>query len=595
MEQKSTSKLTRRKLQQQEDWEEWRNSEFLQLDQYKKQNMFGEPQPLPTNTDEDINVLPMIWTYLIKIGGRKKARCVANGAPHLKGSITLAHTYAACLEQSGCRLFWAIAALKNKVVFGSDASNAFAEAPPPVAPLYLKIDDAYREWYEERTGTKIDKDNMYVKVQHAIQGHPESPRLWQNHINKILYEIGFKSTQHEPCLYYLGPEHFGEEIYLLRQVDDFAVACDTPETADKIWDLIDSKLSENLKREGILSRHNGIDIIQSQDYIKITCETYIDKICKNKPFDWKKTKSVPIPMMDKDKLRELETTTGPEDPVDKKKLEDEFGFKYRTCTGELIFAMVTCRPDISFAILKLTQYNHKPARCHYQAIITIYQYLNATKTEGLTYWRPCRNTLLPRMDIPQPTEEEYQLFIPPENRFIDVIYGYVDSDWAADINSRRSVSGVLIMLAGAAVLYKTILQKTIAMSSTEAEFYALADAGKLTLYLRSVLNDLHLTQSNATPLYEDNEGCRLMATANKATRRTRHIDIKHFAILDWVQRDLIDVKTIGTSDNASDNLTKPNNKILFYRHADTIMGRRCPEYVGNVGIQPVVRQMTEYL
>ena len=148
LESQRNQKLTRKRLQQRDDWSDWKASEWLQLDQYHKQGMFSDPGPLPDNDNEDVNVLPMIWTYLIKSCGRKKARCVANGAPHLQGSITMAHTYAACLEQAGCRLFWAIAALKNKVVYGSDASNAFAEAPPPKAPLYLKVDAAYKEWYE---------------------------------------------------------------------------------------------------------------------------------------------------------------------------------------------------------------------------------------------------------------------------------------------------------------------------------------------------------------------------------------------------------------------------------------------------------------
>ena len=56
----------------------------------------------------------------------------------MKGSVTLANTYAACLEQAGARIFWAICALKGKTIFGCDMSNAFAEAPAPKAPLYLK-------------------------------------------------------------------------------------------------------------------------------------------------------------------------------------------------------------------------------------------------------------------------------------------------------------------------------------------------------------------------------------------------------------------------------------------------------------------------
>ncbi len=165
------------------DWTDWENSEFLQLDQYMRQKMFGPPGPLPSD-DIDFSILPMICVYLIKVDGRKKAQCVANGAAHFKGTITLANTYAACIDQSACRLFWAIAAIKNKLVFGSDAVNAFAEDPPPKLPLYLKVDAAYRNWYKKKTNIDLPSDS-YVRVNQAIQGHPESPRLWQLHIDGI--------------------------------------------------------------------------------------------------------------------------------------------------------------------------------------------------------------------------------------------------------------------------------------------------------------------------------------------------------------------------------------------------------------------------
>ena len=273
--------LTRTKLMKQQDWQEWQQSEFLQLDQYQTQNMFSEPMQLPSN-DPTINVLPMIWTYLIKTCGRKKARCVANGAPHLKGSITLANTYAACLEQTGARIFWAIAALTNKIVYGSDASNAFAEAPAPKAPLYLRIDQAYKDWYKQKYNKEVPETHSYVRVQHAIQGHPESPRLWQDFIDNILKELGFHQVTHEPCLYTKVDTQSQERIYLLRQVDDFAVACSNETTANKLWDDIDQRLSAKLKREGRLQRHNGIDISQYASHIKIHCSTYLDKILQPK-------------------------------------------------------------------------------------------------------------------------------------------------------------------------------------------------------------------------------------------------------------------------------------------------------------------------
>lgn len=70
-----------------------------------------------------------------------------------------------------------------------------------------------------------------------------------------------------------------------------------------------------------------------------------------------------------------------------------------------------------------------------------------------------------------------------------------------------------------------------------------------------------------------------MTKAMKPTKRTRHVDSRFFAILDWVQTDQILVKKIDTSDNASDVLTKPTGRIIFYRHNDTLLGKRQPAYV----------------
>ena len=114
------------------------------LDDYYHQDMFSVPVPLPK--EGKFNVLPMIWDYLIKPKTlKRKARCVANGYPRQKGSIILANTFAACLEQPAARLFYGTCALRNYIIYGLDCSNAFAEAPPPVAPLYLKIDQQFRD------------------------------------------------------------------------------------------------------------------------------------------------------------------------------------------------------------------------------------------------------------------------------------------------------------------------------------------------------------------------------------------------------------------------------------------------------------------
>ena len=93
------------------------------------------------------------------------------------------------------------------------------------------------------------------------------------------------------------------------------------------------------------------------------------------------------------------------------------------------------------------------------------------------------------------------------------------------------------MLAGAAILYKTKYQPTVAGSSTEAEFMMESDAGRSALYVRLILQEIGLPQDMPTTIYADNSGARQMMMAGRPTKRTRHIDIKYFAALHWVETD----------------------------------------------------------
>ena len=70
-----------------------------------------------------------------------------------------------------------------------------------------------------------------------------------------------------------------------------------------------------------------------------------------------------------------------------------------------------------------------------------------------------------------------------------------------------------------------------------------------------------------------------MANSRQPTRRTRHMDAKHFAIQEWVESDILTLKRVATHDNEADPLTKNVGRSLFYRHIDFIMGKIKPEYV----------------
>lgn len=158
------------------------------LDSYLEQEMFSDLMEKPPGT----NMHHMLWHYTIKMCGTKKARMVCDGSSR-QGTIMLGHTYANSLDAISERLFWAIVAQRAIVAqkrlraYGADCSNAFAEAPPPKFPLYMLIVKAFRDWWENHL-KELPIPEIYnvIQVHHAIQGHPESHRLWEKLIDSIL-------------------------------------------------------------------------------------------------------------------------------------------------------------------------------------------------------------------------------------------------------------------------------------------------------------------------------------------------------------------------------------------------------------------------
>jgi hypothetical protein len=420
-----------------------------------------------------------------------------------------------------------------------------------------------------------------LPVHKALQGHPESPRAWSILIDTILQQkLKFRPTTHEPCLYH--GTYKGHEVLFLRQVDDFAVATTKETIATEIINEIDKYMKIKIKDLGQLTRYNGVDIIQAKHYIKINNPTYIRKIINEHSWmiDETKTQNMPIPMSDdKQYLKQLEEAQPPEDEKGQRELQIKMKFNYRQAIGELIFAMVTCRPDISFPVIKLSQYSKNPAQIHYEAVIQIFRYLNTTIEDGITYWRPKPHPDLKHLPFPTVSHDNYDVSARDDHDQPNNMYAAVDSDWAGDTSHRKSVTGMVIRLAGGTIMYKTKYQDTIAQSTTEAEFTAACDAGKAILYVRSILDEINMPQDMATTLYIDNNGALLMGNAQQPTRRTRHMDIKKFTILEWIKRDLLIMKRIDTTLNCSDVLTKQTGKNLFYRHFDYILGHVIPSYV----------------
>jgi hypothetical protein len=150
-----------------------------------------------------------------------------------------------------------------------------------------------------------------------MQGHPESPRLWEKHADAILPKLGLTLIIREPCLY--SGIINNNRVLLKRQVDNFAIAAPDAKTADVLLDLIDDKLKIPVKRQGYLDMYNGIDVLQTRHYIKISVTSFINKVFEKHLTTWMKSaypspaRSTPLPS-DANWLKKFNAATGDPDP-----------------------------------------------------------------------------------------------------------------------------------------------------------------------------------------------------------------------------------------------------------------------------------------
>ncbi|EJK59937.1 hypothetical protein THAOC_19786 [Thalassiosira oceanica] len=557
-------KLTRGKLlRDEEEWPHWQKSEWAQLDQYDAQGMFGTP----VARDSDMAVFRLVWTYVVKeLDKRRKARCTCDGSPRSGQARVLDYTYANCVDHTSSRLFYAVAAAENLLVYGADVTNAFGEAPPPKQGFFIQPDAAFRDWWTNKHNQPLPKGHV-VPVLAAMQGHPEAPRLWEKHADTILRACGLTPTVHEPCLY--SGLIDGERVLFMRQVDDFAVAVPSQRIANILFDMIDERITFPMKRMGLVTLFNGMDIEQTSEYIKVSAATYIKKIGAKYLTDpinlnllqTKEIKPTPLPNR-QTFMRSFLNATGDPDPKAQADLTKRFGFGYRNAIGELIYAMVTCRPDLSYAVVRSSQFSSCPHEVHFQGVRHMLKYLLLTKDDGIYFWR--RNPKPNLATVPPPKINSNDHDLHRDGRPLDdstSISAFVDSDWAGCPRTRRSFTGTCIRLAGGTIAYKSQLHPTVAQSSTEAEFMGAC-----------------IPQSAATLLYEDNDACTAMANAQKPTTRTRHMDIKYHVLCEWVERDLIKLERVDTTINMADHFTKQLGPTLFHRHIDYIMGHVPPTY-----------------
>ena len=203
--------------------------------------------------------------------------------------------------------------------------------------------------------------------------------------------------------------------------------------------------------------------------------------------------------------------------------------EYRRILGCLRFLLHT-RPDLSFSAGMASRFMEKPTVKHLKAVKQILRYLKGTLNFGLVYTQEGKEELL---------------------------VGYTDSDVGGDLVGRRSTGGMAFYVNESLVTWNSHKEKTVALSSCEAEFMAATAAAKQALWLKNLLGELTGTQLKTMTLMVDNNSAIALMKNPVFHGRSKHIDIKYHFIRECVERGQIVVKRVGTLDQKADSLTKP--------------------------------------
>ena len=201
---------------------------------------------------------------------------------------------------------------------------------------------------------------------------------------------------------------------------------------------------------------------------------------------------------------------------------------YQQIVGSLQYAAGGTRPDIAYAVSTIAKFCHQPTELHMTAAKRVLRYLKQTRDLNLTYVK----------DLPE------------------AIIGYSDADWAGDVQDRRSTSGNVFLLGGDAIKWSSRKQSSVALSMVEAEYMALSVASQDAVWLRHLQEELGVTETGATLIYEDNQGAISMAKNPVFHKRTKHVQICYHFVREAVEQGTIILEYCRTDDMLADSFTK---------------------------------------
>jgi hypothetical protein len=390
------------------DWDTAMNEEYRSL----MENDTWDLVPLPKGR----KLVRCKWVYQTKYASdgsieRHKARLVAKGFSQVEG-IDYNETFAPVAKMNPIRLVLALAASHKWEVHQMDVKSAFLHG------------DLKEEIYMEQPPGYIQNDSSLVcHLKKSLYGLKQAPRAWYAKMDSFLIATGFSRCHSNPNVY---TKKVGSHlIILVLYVDDLILTG----SESKLLNHVKTSLKKKFEMTdlGFLHYFLGLQVLQTNEAIFLSQSKYACDLLRR--FHMDDCKPTPSPFQSGVKLSA--TCTSPE--VD--------ATLYRQLVGSLLYLTHTC-PDLSFAVGLVARYMQTPHEIHWKAAKRILRYVRGTVQFGIHY----------------------------SSGGTPLLVGFTDSDWAGDLDDRKSTAGYVFSLGSGPVTWAYKKQQAIALSSTEAEY-----------------------------------------------------------------------------------------------------------------------------
>ncbi|QRV82277.1 Pol polyprotein/retrotransposon [Ceratobasidium sp. AG-Ba] len=506
-------------------WSEAIKSEFASWKSKDVYEVVERPQ------DEQVIPVMVLFNRKTDTDGvkvRKKARCVVVGSqqtPPAQGSEQTTSS-SPVASAASCRLMAAVAASTDCEFQQMDVNTAYLHAKlaqlvyvaiPPGFPLSELIPGKPRS-------------EQVLKLNKAVYGLREAPHCWYAHCSDKFIDEDFTRSSHEHCLFTICAPNSTDPCHVLIYVDDFTLLT---RTSDQMtW--LKTRLSGmfDIKDLGAADQILGMEVTRDRTAktLKLTQRKFLRSLLEEhgmldcRPMD--------TPML----ANALKTLPSHEEALDDKATEFMRDKNYRRLLGCLNWLAQGTRPDIAYSVSRLGQAQSNPHPAHWNALKHILRYLSRTLDMGLVY-SGAKSGLKAHM--------------------------YTDSSFADCPFTRKSHSGFVTIMAGAAVSHSSKKQGLVTTSSTEAEYVGMGHAAKEGVWITRMLSDLGVPLQEPITIFADNQSSMLLSDSEKLSSRTKHVDVQYHFVKEYVAQGKCRFEWVPTKLNTADVLTKPLGPIAF--------------------------------